>query len=93
MKKKRLFRLAAVLAAGTMLFSNSFMAFAAEGDEPLVIVDQGIFSAGGVTLTSEGTFDPSNQWEETGAGQTAHVDHANVLYQIPEEETGFPVPQ
>ena len=31
MKKKRLFRLAAVLAAGTMLFSNSFMAFAAEG--------------------------------------------------------------
>ena len=91
MKKKRLFRFAAVLAAGTMLFSNSFMAFAAEGDEPLVIADQGIFSAGGVTLTSEGTFDPSNQWEETGAGQTAHVDHANVLYQIPEEETGLPM--
>ncbi len=57
----------------------------------LVIANQGIFSAGGITLTSEGTFDPENQWEESGAGQTAHVDHANVFYQIPEEETGLPM--
>ena len=57
----------------------------------LAIAEQGIFSAGGITLTSEGTFEPENQWEETGAGQTAHVDHANVLYQIPEEETGLPM--
>ncbi|OUQ23481.1 alpha/beta hydrolase [Lachnoclostridium sp. An131] len=42
-------------------------------------------------MTSEGTFDPENQWEETGAGQTAHVDHANVLYQIPENVTGLPM--
>ena len=60
-------------------------------DGPLVIADQGIFSAGGITLTSEGTFDPENHWEERGAGQTSHVDHANVLYQIPEEETGLPM--
>lgn len=33
-----------------------------------------IVAAGGTTVTSEGTFDPENQWEETGAGQTAHVD-------------------
>jgi pimeloyl-ACP methyl ester carboxylesterase len=59
--------------------------------DSLVIADQGIFSAGGITTTSEGTFDPENQWEETGAGQTAHVDHANVLYQIPENETGLPM--
>ena len=58
---------------------------------PLVIADQGIFSAGGITVTSEGTFDPENHWEETGAGQTSHVDHANVLYQIPENETGLPM--
>ncbi len=57
----------------------------------LVIADQGIFSAGGITTTSKGTFDPENQWEETGAGQTSHVDHANVLYQIPENETGMPM--
>ena len=50
-----------------------------------------MFSAGGITVTSEGTFDPENHWEETGAGQTAHVDHANVFYQIPENETGLPM--
>ena len=57
----------------------------------LVIAKQGIFSAGGITVTSEGTFDPENHFEETGAGQTAHVDHANVLYQIPAEETSLPM--
>ncbi len=62
-----------------------------DDSDALSIADQGIFSAGGVTLTSEGTFDPENHWEETGAGQTAHVDHANVLYQIPENETGLPM--
>lgn len=68
---------------------------AAEQPKPesdsLRIADQGMFSAGGITVTSEGTFDPEDQWEETGAGQTAHVDHANVLYQIPEDETGLPM--
>lgn len=57
----------------------------------LMIAEQGIFSAGGITVTSDGEFDPENQWEETGAGQTAHVDHANVLYQIHAEETGLPM--
>lgn len=57
----------------------------------LSIAEQGIFSVGGITVTSEGTFDPENQWEETGAGQTAHVDHANVFYQIPADETGLPM--
>ena len=60
-------------------------------DEPLMIADQGIFSAGGITITSDGIFNPENHWEETGAGQTAHVDHANVLYQRPVEETGLPM--
>ncbi|MCH4035331.1 MAG: alpha/beta fold hydrolase [Lachnospiraceae bacterium] len=79
---------AAVLAAGTVL-AGSFPALAAEA--PLSIADQGYFSAGGLTITSDGTFDPSNQWEETGAGQTARVDHANVYYQVPEEETRLPI--
>lgn len=59
--------------------------------DSLFIAKQGIFSAGGITLTSDGVFDPEDQWEESGAGQTAHVDHANVLYQIPENETGLPM--
>ena len=64
---------------------------AAADDGALVIKEQGIFSAGGTTITSNGTFDPEDQWEESGAGQTAHVDHANVLYQIPENETELPM--
>ena len=64
---------------------------AAFASEPLMIADQGIFSSGGVTITSPGTFDPENQWEESGAGQTAHADHANVLYQRPVDETGLPM--
>lgn len=63
----------------------------ADNEDALVLADQGMFSAGGITVTSEGTFDPENHWEETGAGQTAHVDHANVFYQIPENETGLPM--
>ena len=66
-------------------------AVSSETSGALVIAEQGIFSAGGTTIVSDGEFDPENQWEETGAGQTAHVDHANVLYQIPEEETGLPM--
>ena len=66
-------------------------AVSSETSGALVIVEQGIFSAGGTTIVSDGEFDPENQWEEIGAGQTAHVDHANVLYQIPEEETGLPM--
>ena len=65
---------------------------AADADSgTLSIEEQGIFSAGGITVTSDGTFNPEDQWEETGAGQTAHVDHTNVLYQIPAEETGLPM--
>lgn len=103
MKKQRI---AAILLAGVMTCSmmggstvlassetemTSETETAGEAQEPLVIADQGIFSAGGVTITSDGTFNPEDQWEESGAGQTAHVDHANVLYQIPEEETGLPM--
>lgn len=58
---------------------------------PLSIERQGIFSAGGMTITSPGTFDPYDQWEASGKGQTAHVDHANVLYQIPEKADKAPL--
>ena len=57
----------------------------------LKIAEQGIFSVGGTIKASEGVFNPEDQWEETGKGQTSHVDHANVLYQRPENETGLPM--
>ena len=59
--------------------------------EFLIIAKQGMFSAGGIVLKSEGVFNSEDQFEETGAGQTSHADHANVFYQIPAEETGLPI--
>lgn len=56
----------------------------------LAIAEQGMFSAGGTVITSDGTFDVSNYYTSR-EGSTAHVDHANVLYQIPAEETGLPM--
>lgn len=56
----------------------------------LVIREQGMFSAGGTVITSDGTFDVSNYYTSR-EGSTSHVDHANVFYQIPEEDTGLPM--
>ena len=56
----------------------------------LSIAEQGIFSAGGTVITSDGTFDVSNYYMSR-EGSTSHVDHANVLYQIPTEDTGLPM--
>lgn len=50
---------------------------------PLIIKEQGSFSAGGTVVTSEGTFDPLKPWYEVQGGQTRHGDHADVFYQIP----------
>lgn len=96
MKKNKIMKLAAVLAAGMLLVTGCGSNLdnntgTADNTSELVIAEQGIFSAGGITMTSDGTFDPENQWEESGAGQTSHVDHANVLYQIPADETGLPM--
>ena len=102
MNSKKILSMLMVGATVTSLMAGSVSAYAAdntetteaassETTEPLTIAEQGIFSAGGTTITSDGTFNPEDQWEETGAGQTSHVDHANVLYQIPEEETSLPM--
>ncbi|MBQ9389316.1 MAG: alpha/beta fold hydrolase, partial [Synergistaceae bacterium] len=56
----------------------------------LSIKEQGIFSAGGVVLSTDGTFDPVHgQFDPKG--QTHHADHANVLYQIPEGSSKLPM--
>ena len=59
----------------------------------LILARQGMFSAGGtVTDPVEGEYDPTMNWlDATRAGTTAHVDHANVFYQIPAEESGNPI--
>ena len=60
---------------------------AAADADALVIADQGIFSAGGTVTQSDGTFDVANYYTSR-AGSTSHVDHANVLYQIPADASG-----
>lgn len=87
------FAVAALLLTGcaTTTNSNNNQNNNTNSNQTLQIADQGVFSVGGIVKTSEGTFNPANQWEETGAGQTSHVDHANVLFQKPSNETGLPM--
>lgn len=56
----------------------------------LHIADQGMFSAGGMVLQSDGTFDIDHYYTSR-EGSTSHVDHANVLYQIPQRERTLPM--
>lgn len=57
------------------------------------IAEQGMFSSGGtITEPIEGEYDETTNWlDGTRKGNTAHIDHANVLYQIPENETELPM--
>ena len=59
----------------------------------LAIAEQGMFSSGGtVTEPVAGDYDETKNWlDSTRAGNTAHVDHANVLYQIPVNDNGNPI--
>ena len=79
-----------ILLVIVMLIASA--ALAEETKAPLSIAEQGMFSAGGtVTEPVEGDYDPTTNWlDATRAGNTAHVDHANVLYQIPTNDNGHP---
>ena len=57
------------------------------------IAKQGVFSSGGtVTAPLSGDFNAAENWLDfSRAGNTAHVDHANTFYQIPEGETKSPI--
>ena len=61
--------------------------------QTLVIAKQGMFSSGGtVTEPVEGEFDSTTNWLDADrSGNTAHVGHANVLYQIPQNDTQLPM--
>ena len=72
------------------LLPDSVREFLGLGEGPLRIAEQGIFSAGGTVIHSDGTFDVSSYYTSR-EGSTSHVDHANVLYQIPENDTELPM--
>lgn len=73
--------------------SNEEDSEAAIPEGALVIAKQGMFSSGGtVTDPVEGEYDETQNWlDNTRAGNTAHVDHANVFYQIPANDNGNPI--
>lgn len=78
-----------ILAAAVLVVSG--IAFSAP--KTLSIKKQGVFSSGGtVTSPIPGEYDSAANWlSTTREGNTAHVDHASVLYQIPAKEKSNPV--
>lgn len=71
-------------ATASLGFAAAALAF-----EPLTIIDQGSFSAGGTVLTEPGAFD--NKSPMSTAGQTFHGDHAYAFYQVPEAPRALPI--
>lgn len=80
-----------------IFFALAALTFTAEAisaaPKPLSIKKQGVFASGGsVTEPLPGKYDETTNWmSTTREGNTAHVDHANTLYQIPTKEKGNPV--
>ncbi len=85
-------KLLTVLLTVAMLFT-ALTAFSEEAGTTLNLAEIGMFSAGGtVTEPVEGDYDPAQNWMDVNRpGNTAHVDHANVLYMTPVEDNGNPI--
>lgn len=79
-----------VLAVASLLTFSAGAANISEAAQNITIAEQGIFSAGGTVIQSDGVFDVANYYTSR-AGSTSHVDHANVYYQIPAREKGLPM--
>lgn len=56
--------------------------------EPITIVDQGSFAAGGAVAREPGTFDNETPTQE---GQTFHGNHLYAFYQVPEDARPLPL--
>lgn len=84
---------AAMTRAEAAGLASKVAALPAYATGALAIAKQGLFSSGGtVTEPVEGTYDPTTNWMDAERpGNTAHIDHANVFYQIPTGNTGNPI--
>ena len=93
MKSLRYALFPAALAAALTLASCAAVDTQAKAGGALVIARQGIFASGGtVTQPLPGIYDETKNWlDPERPGNTAHIDHANVLYQIPAGATKSPV--
>lgn len=66
----------------------SAFALPAAAFEPLTIVDQGSFAAGGTVLETPGSYDNN---APTEAGQSFHGDHLYAFYQVPQDARPLPL--
>lgn len=75
-----------------LLFATIAVAACCNQPKGTVIDKQGVFSSGGtVTAPIPGDYDPTQNWmDQSRAGTTTHVDHANTFYQIPADGNGLP---
>ncbi len=80
MKSKAILSLLCVIS---FTLSIHVRAQKAKNQKPIIIQQQGTFSAGGTVVKSEGTFDALKAWNVPQGGQTRHGDHADVFYQVP----------
>lgn len=76
-----------ILSITALLFLSAIMAQNTD-NKPITIQKQGVFAVGGTVVEAEGTYNPNNPQTE---GQTLHVDHATVQYQIPNDAKELPL--
>jgi len=88
MTKAKIFA-AHVLILISLLVSSCAVTGEGTKNAPLVIREQGSFTAGGTVTTSPGEFDSKNL-AATG-GQTLHGDHLYTFFQIPENARKLPL--
>lgn len=86
-------KLISLILSAVFFVMAAVPAMAEEGNGPLIIAEQGMFYAGGtVTNPIPGNYDETKNWQDfTRTGNTMHVDHANVFYQILENDNGNPI--
>jgi Alpha/beta hydrolase family len=77
------------LIAASVVASSGALAEEPSTAAPLVIQQQGSFTAGGAVTTAPGTFDPLRPADP--AGQSYHGDHTYAFYQIPVNAHRLPI--
>ncbi|WP_226584465.1 alpha/beta hydrolase [Acuticoccus sediminis] len=74
--------------AAALCLPTALLAQDARSFEPITIIDQGSFAAGGTVIENDGTFDNNSP---TSAGQTFHGDHLYAFYQVPQDPRPLPL--
>ena len=82
-----------IIKITSMALTAALLAACCTGDNSISIAKQGIFASGGsITEPLPGKYDETSNWlSQSREGNTAHVDHANVFYQIPAKQKASPI--